>query len=185
MKKQMIISVMSKDRSGIVAEVTGAIFSLNGDLADINQSVVCGYFTMIVSATFEGDVSREDILAELYQINTTDRFEVSVKEVAGDIDLAQPEKPTETYVMTVQSPNKKGLVHGVSQFCHAHKMNIIDLSTNLRNGIYTMALQLDLTKSTGINAIEKDLARYNRDSGLQIVLQHNDIFQVTNEVTLR
>lgn len=185
MKKQMIISVMSKDRPGIVAEVTGAIYALNGDLADINQSVVCGYFTMIVSATFDGNISREDMISELYQINTKDRFEVSVKELDEGADLTRPEVLKESYIMTVQSPNKKGLVHGLGQFCTSHHINILDLATTLRDNTYTMVLQLDLSNSTGIAKIEKDLARYNRDSGLNILLQHNDIFQATSEITLR
>lgn len=185
MKKQMIISVMSKDRPGIVAEVTGAIYSLNGDLADLNQSVVCGYFTMILSATFDGKVTREDVTAELLQINTQERFEVSIKELDSETDFTQPETPEETYVMTVLGPNRSGLVHGISQFCYAHRINIIDLSTTLRNDIYTMVLQLDLTRASELSEIETDLERYNRDSGLNILLQHNDIFKVTSEVTLR
>lgn len=185
MKKQMIISVMSKDRPGIVAEVSGAIFSLNGDLADINQSVVCGYFTMIVSAIFDKEVEREDVISELFQINTTDRFEVSVKEIDNDTDLSSPRELKDTYIMTVQHQNKKGLVHTISQFCCAHKINIVDLATSLRGDMYTMVLQLDLAKSAGILAIEKDLIRFNRDSELSIIMQHNDIFQVTSEVTLR
>lgn len=185
MKKQMIISVMSKDRPGIIAEVTGAIYSLNGDLADLNQSVVCGYFTMILSASFDGKVNREDVIAELLQINTQDRFEISIKELDSKTDLTQPEKPEETYVMTVLGPNRSGLVHGISQFCYSHRINIIDLATTLRNDMYTMVLQLDLSGASEIEEIEKDLVRYNRDSGLNILLQHNDIFKVTNEVTLR
>lgn len=185
MKKQMIISVMSKDRPGIVAEVTGAIYSLNGDLADLNQSVVCGYFTMILSASFDGKVSREDVTAELFRINTRERFEISIKELDSKTDLSHPELPDETYVMTVQGPNRSGLVHGISQFCYSHGINIIDLSTTLRNDMYTMVLQLDLTEASGLEVIENDLERYNRDSGLHILLQHNDIFKVTSEVTLR
>lgn len=181
----MIISVMSKDRPGIVAEVTGAIYSLNGDLADLNQSVVCGYFTMILSASFDGKVTREDVTAELLRINTQERFEISIKEIDDKTDLTQPDLPKETYVMTVQGPNKSGLVHGISQFCYSHRINIIDLATTLRNDLYTMVLQLDLTNGSDIEEIEKDLERYNRDSGLNILLQHNDIFQVTSEVTLR
>jgi len=65
MERQMIISVMSKDRPGIIADVTGAIFELDGDLADLNQSVLCGYLTMILIATFDGSVTPEDVIAKL------------------------------------------------------------------------------------------------------------------------
>ena len=59
MNKQMIISVMSKDRTGIIADITGAIYELGGDLADLNQSVLGGYLTMILFATFYENISRD------------------------------------------------------------------------------------------------------------------------------
>ena len=49
MKKQLVISVMSKDRPGIIADITGVILDLGGDLADLNQSVLGGYFSMILN----------------------------------------------------------------------------------------------------------------------------------------
>ena len=39
MSTQMILSVMSKDRPGIIADVTGTIYDLDGDLADLNQTL--------------------------------------------------------------------------------------------------------------------------------------------------
>ncbi|MBU4585507.1 MAG: hypothetical protein KKE63_10040, partial [Proteobacteria bacterium] len=56
MGKQMVMSVMSKDRPGIVADITGVIYTLQGDLADLNQSVLCDYFSMILIATFDDSV---------------------------------------------------------------------------------------------------------------------------------
>ena len=52
-----IPKIMSKDRPGVIADITGAIFKLDGDLADLNQSVLCGYLTMILIATFEQEIT--------------------------------------------------------------------------------------------------------------------------------
>ncbi|MBN4071716.1 ACT domain-containing protein [Desulfotalea psychrophila] len=54
MSKQVVISVMSKDRPGIIADVTTVIYDLGGDLADLNQSVLGGYFTMLLIADNRG-----------------------------------------------------------------------------------------------------------------------------------
>jgi predicted amino acid-binding ACT domain protein len=83
MQKHMIISVMSKDRPGIIASITGAIYRLGGDVADLNQTVLCGYLTMILSASFDPEVTREDLLAAISHIKTDCRFEVSIKEPAA------------------------------------------------------------------------------------------------------
>jgi glycine cleavage system transcriptional repressor len=185
MKKQMIISVMSKDRPGIIADITGAIYQLGGDVADLNQTVLCGYLTMILSASFDPEVTKEDLLAAISHIKTSCKFEVSIKELAPNQEDEQTGPPEETYILTVQGPNKTGIVHGISSFCFSHNINIFDLATTLRNNQYTMALQLDLKDcSSSLATIQQELEAYSQQSGLTIMMQHNDIFQVTNEVTL-
>ena len=57
--------------------------------------------------------------------------------------------------------------------------------TTLQNDQYTMALQLDLDRcSTTLDQLQKKLATHSEENNLTILMQHNDIFQATNEVTL-
>lgn len=185
MKKQMIISVMSKDRPGIIASITGAIFKLNGDVADLNQTVLCGYLTMILSATFEDEVTKEDLHAAISHVKTESKFEVSIKEIPPSEELTADGAPEETYILTVQGPNRGGIVHDISQFCFQHNVNIFDLATTLKDGQYTMALQLDLKNcSCKMIELQARLEEYATNNGLTVMMQHNDIFQVTNEITL-
>ena len=185
MNKQMIISIMSHDRPGIIAGVTGAIYRLGGDVADLNQTVLCGYLTMILSVSFDDEVTREDVMAAISHIKTESKFEVSIKELTNGEKAMANQTPDETYILTVQGPNKAGIVHGVSQLCFERNINILDLATTLKNDQYTMALQLDLKNCSRTGReLRKELEEYSKNSGLNITMQHNDIFQVTNEVTL-
>lgn len=185
MKKQMIISVMSKDRPGIIASITGAIYQLGGDVADLNQTVLCGYLTMILNASFDEEVTKEDLRAAISHVKTECTFEVSIKEIQPGEQLEAAGPPKETYILTVQGPNKAGIVHGISLFCSEHNVNIFDLATTLQDDQYTMALQLDLQKcSCEIEELQHKLDAYSTANGLTVMIQHNDIFQVTNEITL-
>ena len=184
MKKQMIISVMSKDRPGVIADITGAIYRLEGDLADLNQSVLCGYLTMILIASFRKEITPEDVIAEISHIKTPVKFEVSIKLMDEPIDIAQHTVPAETYVMTAQGKNRSGLVYSISQFCYSHNINIYDLATTLRDDQYTMVLQLDLSKVASLESVQDALEIFSQDTGLKVMMQHNDIFQVTHEISL-
>ncbi len=185
MKKQMIISIMSKDRPGIIANITGAIYKLGGDVADLNQTVLCGYLTMILSVSFENGVTPEDLQAAISHIKTESKFEVSIKELTPGTEIDNEGPPEDTYILSVQGPNKAGIVHGVSQFCFEHNVNITDLATTLQDGQYTMALQLDL-KNCDCSMVELQarLEVYSQENNLSITMQHNDIFKATNEITL-
>lgn len=189
MSKQMVMSVMSKDRPGIVADITGVIYQLQGDLADLNQSVLCNYFTMILIATFDDTVTPEDVVAGFSHIQSETKLEVVVKEIEQPMEIAKPKKAEEIYVLTAQGQNKSGLVHRIGLFCYQHGINILDLATTLHGDQYTMILQLDLSHvdsgtAGAIDAIRTSLTRYAEESGLTVVLQHEDIFKATSEITL-
>jgi glycine cleavage system transcriptional repressor len=185
MERQMIIAVMSKDRPGIIADVTGVIYELDGDLADLNQSVLCGYLTMILIATFDSAVTPEDVIAKLSHTKSEIKFDAVVKLVDTPIEILKAQVPEKTYILTAQGKNKRGLVHGISSFCYRRDINILDLATTLADDQYTMILQLDLSNIASIKDVRDDLAEYADQTGLQIVLQHNDIFRVTHEITMK
>lgn len=184
MKKQMIISVMSKDRPGIIADVTGAIFELGGDLADLNQSILCDYLTMILIATFEDEVTPEDVIAKLSHVKSETKLNVIVKKMDTPVEIAQNKIPKKTYIVTAQGKNKSGLVYGISSFCYQRNINILDLSTTLKDDQYTMILQLDLTNVESIIEVRENLEKYSEETGLHVMMQHYDIFRVTHEVTM-
>lgn len=184
MGKQMVMSVMSKDRPGIVADITGVIYQLKGDLADLNQSVLCGYFSMILIATFDDAVTPEDVVAGFSHIRSATKLEVVVKEVEAPLANTSDSRGREIYVLTAQGRNKSGLVHRIGLFCYQHGINILDLATTLSGDLYTMILQLDLSRVESVDIIRVDFARCAEESGLHIVLQHEDLFKATSEITL-
>ncbi len=184
MGKQMVISVMSKDRPGIIADITGVIYQLQGDLADLNQSVLCDYFTMILMATFDDSVTPEDVVAGFSHIKSETKLEVVVKEMKIPMEIAKAKRAKETYVLTAQGPNKSGLVYRISLFCCQHGINILDLATALSGDLYTMILQLDLSRVESVDTIRTSLTLYAEEAGLTVVLQHEDIFKATSEISL-
>ncbi|MDR3090427.1 MAG: hypothetical protein LBU39_11545 [Desulfobulbaceae bacterium] len=185
----MVLSILTKDRPGVVADITGAIFRLGGDLADLKQSVLWGYLTMILIVNFPDTVTKEALIAEIAglgpsaQVGESAEFEVSVKEPPAPLTGGSP-VPQEMYIMTAQAENRGGLVYQVSGFCREHGVNILDLATTLRDGRYTMALQLDLTGVASLAAFRRDLTAFACESGLSLTLQHSDLFQATQDVSL-
>jgi len=105
--------------------------------------------------------------------------------VETPIETLKAQMPEKTYILTAQGQNKRGLVHGISSFCYQRGINILDLATTLADDRYTMILQLDLSHIVSIKDVRDDLAEYADRAGLQVVLQHNDIFRVTHEITMK
>ena len=184
MQRQMIISVLSEDRPGIIADITGAIFELNGDLADLNQSILCGYLTMTLIVTFDSDLSTDDVTSKLAAIKSKNGYEILVKSMDSPLQHDSGGLPEKTYILTVQGKNKSGMVYSISSFCYRRDINILDLSTTLKDDQYTMVLQLDLSKVDSIKQLREDLDLHAQQTEVHVMMQHYDIFRVTNEVTL-
>ncbi|GAP19990.1 glycine cleavage system protein R [Leptolinea tardivitalis] len=185
-QNQYVISIMSRDRVGIVHEVSQSICDLDGNIADIRQSVLCGYFTMILLASFPSSVSHRDIERKLAEVDARSEtaIDVAVKKVDVDGRPSGKTIPDNAYVLTATGPDRVGFVATVSSFCANNNINILDLSTTSANGEYVMILITDLSKCPSMEAIRRDLQDFAREKGLRIVLQHYDIFRAVNEINL-
>lgn len=45
---KIVVTVVGKDKKGIIAQVSGKIAQLDGNVLDINQTIMQGHFTMIM-----------------------------------------------------------------------------------------------------------------------------------------
>ncbi|HEY5654016.1 MAG TPA: ACT domain-containing protein [Pontiella sp.] len=176
-RQMMVISVMDRDRPGIVAEVTEGISALGGNLADLRESVLCGYFTMILIAGFSENISSEEVEQRL---STGTTSHVSVEPVEGEpVDVENTEH---VYVLSAVGRDRVGLVAQVSRFCFDRSVNILDLASHVEGDLYTMMLQLDLSNIQSLEDFKAELTGFGKEIGVNLVLQHNDIFRATNEI---
>ncbi len=176
-EKIMVISVMDRDRPGIVAEVTEGISALGGNLADLRESVLCGYFTMILVAGFPADVSAEQVEQKL-----TEQTSSHVAVAPAKDSLSAPENTEHAYVLSAVGQDRVGLVAQVSRFCCDRGVNILDLASHVDGAQYTMMLQVDLSGIETLTDFQAELSAFGKTTGLNLVLQHNDIFRATNEI---
>lgn len=174
----MVISVMAKDRPGIVAEVTAGISTLGGNLADLRESVLCGYFTMILIAGFPSGISLQEVESAL-SAATASKVTVTLHE---DGELTEIDTTENTYVLSAVGRDRVGLVAQVSRFCFDRGVNILDLASHVEDDQYTMMLQIDLSRVPAIEVFKEEMTAFGEESGLNLVLQHNDIFRATNDI---
>ena len=86
MMQKALVSVTGKDRPGIIAKVSTALFEMNINVLEISQTILDGYFTMLmivdmtaVSASFADVAARLNVvgeeLGEMITIQRTDVFD--------------------------------------------------------------------------------------------------------------
>jgi glycine cleavage system transcriptional repressor len=182
MPTQYVISVMAQDRVGIVADVTTAIQGLNGNLADMSQTVLRGYFTMILIASFPQGVGPADIRAALKAAAGESTFEIGLACPGRELPAESPAPRENQYVLTAVGPDRIGLVAAVSGYLREKGINIADLSTTVDNGVYTMMMLVELPASADVAKIKHGLQIAMEEVALNVELQHHAIFRMTNEI---
>ena len=64
-----IISVLGGDRPGIIAEISGCLYRYNLNILDITQTILSGYFTMVMMVDLAGmNVSYAEMTAALNEL---------------------------------------------------------------------------------------------------------------------
>ena len=195
MHQHYVISVVSRDRIGIVADVSSALAALGGDIADLRQSVLRDYFTMILLASFPATVSAEVIQRQTAQASASDLPSLHVTVIAADAAdegssvvhgrssvVGRPSSVQPNYLLTARGPDRVGFVASVSAFCARNRLNILDLATTVADGRYVMMLLVDVSRCADLDAVRRQLQEFGQANGLEAVLQHEAIFRATNEV---
>jgi predicted amino acid-binding ACT domain protein len=195
--REYVISVMSRDRIGIIAEVAGAISSLHGDIADLRQSVLRDYFTMILLARFPARVRPDWIRDVILAASQGSAYSGSAHRAGADplyievvptdtldapVGAVEPPRDGRNYLLTARGRDRVGFVAAVTGFCAANSLNILDLATTVFKGDYVMMLLVDVSKCGDLDALRGRLAAFGAEAGLSAVLQHEEIFRATNEV---
>ena len=172
-----MISVLAPDRSGIIADVSRAIYELGGNLEAASQTIMQGWFTMLVRVTFPSEVTGESVQEALHK--------------AGDFDVIvrpfhERERPKpvagEPYVMSAVGEDKPGIVHGLSRCCARRGVNIEDVWNEVRDGRFIIIFHLAVPRDVDPKDFRYDLERVAGELGVALTLQHQDIFTATNSL---
>jgi predicted amino acid-binding ACT domain protein len=119
-----VISIISRDRIGIIYDVTRAISELEGNIADVRQSVLCGYFTMILLASFPPEVTQRSIERKLAEADSHSESAIeAVVRKAEDNALISAATPENAYVLTATGHDRVGFVALMTSFCVKHNIN--------------------------------------------------------------
>ena len=69
MKKRLVgITVVGKDKEGIVANFTNFVFEKNGNLEKVNQNVIKGLFGMYLEVSFASKINREKFDSDIQKL---------------------------------------------------------------------------------------------------------------------
>ncbi len=182
MPSQVVISLMSRDRVGIIAAVARSIFSLNGTIGAISQTVMDQYFTILLTADFAGEPTLDDLRRGLEAAGGPGEFHVSVRPRESAGAGQRQASDGDGFVLTLTGRDRPDIISRVSAYFAGRAINIIDLFAHRRGEDFLLIGQVVVPRDQDIIQLQIDLKGLWKDHPLSVHLQHEDIFAATNEI---
>jgi len=86
-------------------------------------------------------------------------------------------------VITVMGNDRTGIIAKVSNVLFEANVNILDISQTIMSGMFTMIMMTDISgANVEFSALSDKLAKVGEEIGMQIVIQHEDIFNSMHKV---
>lgn len=164
----LAVTVLGHDRPGIIAEVTGALADLGGNLEDSSMTLLRGHFawTLIVSGPSLDQVrERLEPLAD-------DDLVVTVLVIPDDDAVVAPSKTR--YLLSVHGGDRPGIVSTITGVVAAAGGNIVDLTTRLSKDLYVVVAEVVLPDAADIVELERELTAAAVALGVGVTLRPED-----------
>ncbi len=86
-------------------------------------------------------------------------------------------------VITVIGEDRVGIISGVSTILSRANVNILDITQTTLQELFTMIMLVDISKSSiSFEQLSVDLAAKGDELGLNIRIQHENIFKSMHEI---
>ncbi len=171
-----LLTVIGKDRPGIIARVTGVLFRFGCNLEDISMTILEGEFAMMLIFVMKSRRQKETILKALTPLEKAWRMSFFWKNLPRKLKRGEVHpKKTESFIVTAIGKDQTGIVHKVSRALSGFHLNITDLNSRIlghgRKVLYAMALEVDIPKDFSLEALDRALEKLRRKLQIEIKIR--------------
>lgn len=179
-----VLEVMSDDHPGIVAAVTSAVESLGGNIDACSQTVLGGYFTLIMIVSLPEPIAPDDLAERVRHTGSAGSAYQVMARRALSADGFSPEEPLDRFVITAFGTDQPGIVRRFSQYLAGKDINIVDLYGDRNGDEFVLIGQVEVPTRWDIRMLQADLEQMGQELGFTVKLQHENVFVATNGLRL-
>ncbi len=150
-----IITVTGKDRPGIIAALTGAIYKTGGNLEDASMTILEGEFAMIFLAALKSESAFSRLQKQLSELRRKLNLAILIEKIKRRLVRGEKHRPgTLPWVISVLGKDRAGIVYQVSKLLASSDLNITDLNSKIigkgKRTTYALVLEVDIPRRDGV-----------------------------------
>ncbi len=182
----VLISVFGQDRPGIVANVSRVLYQNSCNIDDLSQTAIKGQFAMILIATSPQGNSLGHLEADFAQLSRDLDLEIHLRRIKEEEMAPYASGAAEPFVITVRGEDRPGLVYGIAEVLAERGINVTQMDGKRalvgQKMEYIQLFEVDVPKNLDHGLIQEKLRSRGREMGVEVDLQHRDIFRAINRI---
>lgn len=172
--KHYALTIIGRDRTGIVSQVTEILFRRGFNIADSSCSILGGQFAMILiiaHPTYESKEAFIDAFAPLEESNLS--VFVRTLKPGGE---TRPHLEGEICMISVYGSDKPGIVYRVARELGERRVNITDLNTKLigteARPVYVMVIEAVLPDDLDTHTLAAIMSTLKQELQVDITVRN-------------
>ncbi len=165
------VTIISKDRPGIVADTTEVLYRLGCNIEDSSCTMLGGDFAMILIVTHDKPFPKIRLADEFRLLHERTGLTVHLRTLHED-ELKHPSEEGELCLISVYGSDRPGIVYQVTRTLADHKINITDLNTRLigtqEEPVYVLMLEAVLPQGMTVDATSALLETHRNELQVEI-----------------
>ena len=181
--KKVVVSVLGEDRPGIVHAVSKALDDLSCPIVQISQTILQTEFAAIFVAAMPDPLTPIQVQERLGEQLADMALKISTRELT--VPATPPPVDSEPFVITLRGPDRSGIISGVTGVLYGFNVNINHLNAIADPGDPEQVInvfEVAVPKMTERQAFRAALAFKAEELGMELSLQHRDIFDAIHRV---
>ena len=165
------VSVVGKDRPGIVAGIAEVLFRLGCNIADSSCTMLAGEFAMILIVSHPRPFGKTRLFEELKPTCDQLGMSLAVRSLHAD-EVIRKETDEEICLISVYGADQPGIVYRVTRELAERGINIMDLTTKLigteAEPVYVMMLEAAVPDGETPEGMELLLENLKKELNVEI-----------------
>lgn len=165
------VTVISKDRPGIVADISEVLYRLGCNLEDSSCTMLGGDFAIILIVSHEKPFTRAGLSEEFRSQFDRTGLHVHVRTLHDD-EICPVKEEGELCLVSVYGSDQPGIVYRVTRELADRQVNITDLNTRLigtkDEPVYVLMLEAILPVGMTVEDVESLLEKLKKELNVEI-----------------
>lgn len=164
MQQQYMLSAVGSNRTGVVAEISEAVFTAGGNIENSFMTLLGEYFSLMIQVSLTGEDASRKLQEQCEALRRDRDLAVHVFPLReGGVERSRQARVPPHYDIRVRGEDKAGVVYRISRLLASRGINILQMSTNVesvstpRTPRITMRIQIEVPRELDGESLRRDL----------------------------